>query len=196
MDEAADIDLLVGVLDKTAGILAGVRPDQGGDPTPCSDYDVDTLVNHLVGGVRTFAAGIHGRPVEGDPWSADAGDDPSGEFRAAADDLVAGWRGRGFDGTVGITGAAEVPAPMAFNMALMEYLTHGWDLAVATGQAVPFTEEEAEATLAAAQATLPPEYRGEGRSFGHIVAVGEGAPAVDRLAGFMGRDPAGAPSGS
>lgn len=196
MDEAADIDLLAGVLDKTAGILAGVRPDKGGDPTPCPDYDVDTLVNHLVGGVRTFAAGIHGRPVEGDPWSAEAGDDPAGEFRAASADLVAGWRDRGLDGSVSITGAAEVPAPMAFNMALMEYLTHGWDLAVATGQAVPFTEEEAEATLARAQATLPPEYRGEGMSFGHIVAVDEGAPAVDRLVGFMGRDPAGAPAGS
>jgi uncharacterized protein (TIGR03086 family) len=196
MDEAADIELLAGVLDKTAGILAGVRPDQGGDPTPCPDYDVDTLVNHLVGGVRTFAAGIHGRPVEGDPWFADAGDDPSGEFRSAADDLVAGWRDRGFDGTVVITGAAEVPASMAFNMALMEFLTHGWDLAVATGQVVSFTEEEAEATLARAQATLPAEYRGDGKAFGHIVAVGEGAPAVDRVAGFMGRDPAGAPSGS
>jgi uncharacterized protein (TIGR03086 family) len=196
MDDAADIDLLDGVLDKTGGIIAGVRAEQGGDPTPCPDFDVDTLVNHLVGGVRTFAAGIHGRPVEGDPWSAKAGDDPAGKFRAAADDLVAGWRDRGFEGGVSITGAGEVPAPMAFNMTLMEFLTHGWDLAVATRQGVPFTEEEAEATLVRAQATLPPQYRGEGHAFGHIVAVNDGAPPVDRLVGFMGRDPRGSPTGS
>ena len=78
---------------------------------------------------------------------------------------------------------------MVFTMTLMEYLTHGWDLAVATGQRVPFTETEAETTLRRADGMLPSEYRGAGMPFGDVVPVPDDAPAVDRLVGYMGRDP-------
>lgn len=64
-----------------------------------------------------------------------------------------------------------------------------WDLATATGQPVPFGEEEAEEALARAQAALPAQYRGTGMAFGDIVEVPEDAPAVARLMGFMGRTP-------
>jgi uncharacterized protein (TIGR03086 family) len=189
-DTAVDIDLLAGVLDKTGDLVAGVEPGQAGRPTPCPDYAVEDLVNHLVGWVQVFAAGSQGRTPDVDPTAVKAGDDPAAEFRAGAGDLVEGWRTHGADRTVRLTGGSEIPASMVFNMTLMEYFTHGWDLAVATGQDVPFTDEEAEATLAAAQATLPPEYRGAGQSFGEIVPVPDDAPAVDRAVAFLGRTPA------
>jgi uncharacterized protein (TIGR03086 family) len=87
---------------------------------------------------------------------------------------------------------APQPAESVFNMTLMEYLTHGWDLAVATGQPVPYSEAEAEEVLRRAEATLPPQYRGGDMPFGEIVPVADDAPAIDRLMGFMGRDPAAA----
>ena len=90
-------------------------------------------------------------------------------------------------------GGGEQPAEMVFNMTLMEYLTHGWDLAVGSGQEIPFTEDEAAQVLARAEATLPPQYRGDGMPFGEIVPVPDAAPAIDRLAGFMGRDPSAPP---
>jgi uncharacterized protein (TIGR03086 family) len=82
---------------------------------------------------------------------------------------------------------SEMPASTVFNMTLIEYLTHGWDLARATGQEVPYDDEEAESTLQVASETLPPKYRGEGKPFGDIVPVPDEADATDRLAGFMGR---------
>ena len=183
-----DIDLLDGIMTKTGDLIAGVAPDRLDRPTPCPDYDVAAMVDHLVGWVRSFEAAANGRTYEGDPTAVRAGDDPAGEFRTAADSLVAGWRDNGLDRTVSI-GGGESPGEMAFNMTLMEYLTHGWDLAVGSGQPVPFTDEEAEQVLARAERTLPPQYRGEGMSFGEIVPVAADAPAIDRLVGFMGREP-------
>ncbi|WP_405702774.1 hypothetical protein OG209_38795 [Streptomyces sp. NBC_01383] len=79
---------------------------------------------------------------------------------------------------------------------VMEHLTHGWDLATATGQPIPFTEQEAMETLARAEATLPPQYRGEHMPFGPIVPVAENASAVDRMVASMGRESGPAPRNS
>ena len=184
-----DIELLERVLDKTGTIVAGVTPDQSDQPTPCPDYDVKALVDHITGWVQSFAAGANGGTYEGDPSAYVAGDDPGTEFRAAADTLLEGWRTHGVDRKVGLMGG-ELPGQMVLNMTIMEYLTHGWDLATATRQAIPYTEEEAAQALERAQGTLPPEYRGAGKAFGDIVEVPDSAPAIDRFIGFLGRDPA------
>ncbi|WP_299540137.1 TIGR03086 family metal-binding protein [uncultured Streptomyces sp.] len=184
-----DIDLLSGILSKTGDLVAGVRDDQLSAPTPCPEYDVETLRNHIVGWLGVFEAGCHGRTYEGDAAAHVCGDDPAGEFRATAAGLLEGWRTYGTDRKVAVTGGSELPAPMVLDMTLMEYLAHGWDLAVATGQPVPFTEEEGAAVLARAEGTLPPRYRGPGQAFGDVVPVAADAPAVDRFVAFMGRDP-------
>jgi uncharacterized protein (TIGR03086 family) len=149
---------------------------------------VRALVNHMVGWIQVFDAGCNGRHFEGDASTYECGSDPAGEFRQAADGLVAGWQKYGLDRQVRVT-SGESPGPMVFNMTVMEYLTHGWDLATATGQPIPFRDQEAADVLARAEVTLPPEYRGDGMPFGNIVPVGEDAPAVDRLVAFLGRCP-------
>ncbi|HEX6568976.1 MAG TPA: TIGR03086 family metal-binding protein [Acidimicrobiales bacterium] len=188
MDE---IELLSGILDKTGDLIAGVPADAGGRPTPCPDYDVDAMVRHLVGWVRSFEAAAQGRTFEGDPSVVELSDDPAAQFRTSAAGVVAGWRDNGFDRAVSMMGGEGQPAEIVFNMTVMEYLTHGWDLAVGSGQPVPFGDDEAEEVLRRAEATLPPQYRGEGMPFGEIVPVPDDAPAIDRLAGFMGRRPRG-----
>lgn len=183
-----NVELLTGVLSKTGDVIEGVGADQLGLPTPCDDYDVETLINHIVGWAHVFEAGCHNRTYEGDAKAYRCGAEPAREFRTAAAGLVAGWEQYGFDREVGVTGG-RMPAEQVFNMTVMEYLTHGWDLATATGQPVPFTEQEATETLARAEATLPPQYRGENMPFGHVVPVAEHASPVDRMVAFMGRAP-------
>ena len=185
MDE---IELLRGVLAGTGDVIEGVGDDQWGLPTPCPDYDVSTLVDHILGWAEPFAAGANGEKFEGDPPAYRRGNDPAGDFRAAADRIVAGWEEHGFDRQVSL-GGGESPGATAFNMTLMETLTHGWDLATATGQKMPWSDEEAAEVLARAEKTLPAEYRGDGMPFGDIVDVPDTAPAADRVAAFMGRTP-------
>src|SRR3954453_14966574 len=158
MDE---IELLTGVLTKTGDLIEGVRPEQRSLPTPCSEFDVEALLDHIVGGVQVFEAGSEGRTYEGDPSEYHVDDDPAAQFRSSADALIASWAEHGLDRDVAISSGAEMPGQMVFNMTVMEYLAHGWDLATATDQPVPYTEEEAADVLARAKATLPPEYQGE-----------------------------------
>jgi uncharacterized protein (TIGR03086 family) len=84
-------------------------------------------------------------------------------------------------------GGGADAAPLG--VVLMETVTHGWDLAAATGQAAPYPTDVVEAALSGGQAMLTPDFRGEGKSFGNEVAVAADASALDRLVAFMGRDP-------
>lgn len=183
-----EIELLRGVLAGTGDLIEGIGDDQWDRPTPCPDYDVAGLVNHILGWARVFAAGASGEKFEGDPSDYERGADPAAEFRATADRIVSGWMEHGFDRQVTLSGG-ESPATMAFNMTVMEYLTHGWDLATATDQPTPWSDEQAAEVLARAEVTLPAHYRGEGMPFGEIVEPPADASAADRVAAFMGRTP-------
>jgi len=181
-----EIDILESVLGKTGDIIAGVGDDQLTQPTPCSEYDVAALRNHVVGWSQAFAAASVERPFEGDAMAYAAGDDPVGDFRAAAADIVRGWRDHGMDRDVTISGGST-PGAMVFNMTMMEYVAHGWDLATATGQPITYTDTEATEALARAEATLLDAYRGD--SFGPRIPVADDATAIDRYVAFMGRHP-------
>ncbi|MFE5095586.1 TIGR03086 family metal-binding protein [Streptomyces sp. NPDC056638] len=189
----SEVDLLTGVLSKTGDVIGGVGADQLSLPTPCDDYDVEALINHIVGWLLVFEAGAQGRSHDVDAANHMCGADPAREFRAAAAGVVEGWEKYGFDRQVSVTGG-EMPGEAVFSMTLMEYLTHGWDLAVATGQPIPYTDQEAAETLARAEVTLPPQYRGENLPFGQIVRVDANASAVDRLVAFLGRRPVPSPA--
>jgi uncharacterized protein (TIGR03086 family) len=184
----SDIDVLQDVLDKLEGLITGVRPDQLADPTCCPDYDVNTLVNHIVGWLQAFAEAANARKPEGDP-SAFSSAEPGKAFHLAAEEVVAGWRAYGTERTVSLTGAG-VPGAMVLSMTIMEYVAHGCDLAMATGQTVPFTDDELGVALARAQTSLPDQMRGD--SFGPPVQVPDTAPVLDRFLGFMGRSTAAA----
>jgi uncharacterized protein (TIGR03086 family) len=181
--------LLEGVLTGTTKIISGVPAGSRSAHTPCPDYDVAGLVNHLVGWMRRFEAALAGRQSTEDPATYVAGPDPAAEFATAARDAIDTWRSGDPDDPVVLMGP---PQPRSFLYGLMigEFLVHGWDLARATGQPVPFTEDQATTALDGLRGMLRPEYRGEGKAFGDEVPAAPDASAVDRLVAFAGRDPA------
>jgi uncharacterized protein (TIGR03086 family) len=180
--------LLSGVLAKDQDLLGRVGPDQWDEPTPCAAFNVRGLASHMIGWLQAFASVANGGDFTGDPDAFRVGDDAAGEFETAGASLISGWRTFGTDRPVTFAGR-EMPGEALFGNTLMEYVTHGWDLANATGQISPFTDEEATEALARARQSLPDRYRGEGRWFAEIVVVPEDAAPIDQLVGFMGRHP-------
>jgi uncharacterized protein (TIGR03086 family) len=176
-DSDPDVANLASALEVTEGIVAGVRPEHAQLPTPCTKYEVTQLLDHLVGFATHFADKATGVTPPADPTTTAAGDDPKGAYHDAAARLVAGYRG----------GAAEDATPA--RVVLVETITHGWDLATATGQPTPYTETSIVAALDTCRGMLSPQYRGEGKPFGEEVEVSPSASALDQLAGFMGRHP-------
>lgn len=184
----ADAANLAVVIDKTTTLLAAARPEQRALPTPCPDYDVAALTDHLVGWLRMFAARAAGTDYHDDPSAYKCGAHPAAEFAAAGAQAVAAFRSGAADRPLRMT-SSELPGSMVLGMMLIEYVGHGWDLAVATGQPVPYAELEAQAALEAARGMLMPAYRGPGKTFGYEVEVSADASTVDRLVAFIGRDP-------
>jgi len=180
--------MLSTVIDKTTTLITGVRPEQRALPTPCPDLDVAALTDHLIGWLRMFAARATGDEHQADPNQYRSGADPAAEFAAAGRQAVAAFEAGAADRPLRLT-SSDLPGTMVLGMMLIEYVGHGWDLAVATGQPVPYTDAEAQAALDAARGMLQPGYRGPGKTFGYEVEVSNDAPTVERLVAFIGRDP-------
>jgi uncharacterized protein (TIGR03086 family) len=177
--------------ERVARVVAGVRDDQLGDPTPCEGTSVAGVLDHLVGLTHAFRDAAQKRPSpdQASP-SADAlPTDWRTRLPAQLSALAGAWRAPSAWEGMAVAGGVEMPAPVMAAVALDELVVHGWDLAVATGQPYPVSDADAEActAFAAAVGESPDERAG---LYGPRVAVADGAQPFHRLLGLTGRDPA------
>ena len=172
--------------------MGAVRPDQLSGPTPCTEFDVATLLGHLLSVLRRVAAVGRGEsPFSVPQVSTDVPDDGWGAAaRAAADDVLAVW-------TDDALLDRELTLPYGTHrgaVALATYTgelsTHTWDLAAATGQSPAWDDAAVAVGLAGTHHVLPAEGRGEFIPFAPAVPVAADAPLIDRLVAWQGRDPA------
>ena len=177
-------------------VLDDVRPDQLAAPTPCADYDVRRLLNHLLFWGPSLEGAARKESVP-PPAAAETdvdltGGDWRGAVRAQLDRTVTAWsEPAAWAGPTRMGGAMELPAVLVGGMVVGELVVHGWDLARATGQH-PEWDEDLLAYVDEEVAKSAEQGRAMG-VYGPEVAVPESAPTLDRLLGRSGRDPAWTP---
>ncbi len=174
-----------------ADVVANVKPDQLDDPTPCTEWTVRDLINHMVGVMQMFTTAAAGEPPSVNPFGSPddvIGDDPRTAYDEARANLLRTWRERGLDGTVTLT-VGDMPAQVAVTICLIDEMQHGWDLAKATGQDYQADEAVLDVAEEFTHQNMTPERRGEGSPFLEAVDPPAGASRTDQLAAFMGRRP-------
>jgi uncharacterized protein (TIGR03086 family) len=174
-------------------VVNNVKPDQLGAPTPCSDWDVRTLVNHLMfwSAFRSELAARKQTAPEDDPITEQTDftrePDWATTFQTQLRKATSAWAEPGAtDGETGLAGGS-MAAPVIGMMMVGELVMHGWDLAVATGQRLEVDEEVVAAVHEATAAMAD-----QGRSYGVFadeVTVPDDASPLDRVLAISGRDP-------
>ncbi|MEU5220112.1 TIGR03086 family metal-binding protein [Streptomyces sp. NPDC020807] len=155
-------------------------------PTPCSEYDVRALLNHLFGVVVNFQALAAKQPADFSELPDRVAEaDWRDRFAAEAGKLVAAWAEPGAD--EGTSGAMGLPARTVGSMVLLDLTVHAWDLARATGQ--PFEPDPAVVDGLVEEVEKMAPMAREMNVFGDSVELPEGASAFERLLATTGRDP-------
>jgi uncharacterized protein (TIGR03086 family) len=182
-------DRYLRALDRVDGVVADVRPDRWGLPTPCPSWDVRALLGHLVDGQRQVTAMLRGTPPPAPTTGpADlarlAGPDPAATWRQARQEAAAALAAVPDDAIVA-SPMGELPVAVLLGTAVVEPLLHGWDLATAVGVAADLDPETAEVTLAGVRA-LGPQLAATGM-YAAALPVHDGTTAAEQLLALTGR---------
>lgn len=176
-----------------AALIDAVDPKHLDGPTPCAEFDVRSLLGHIVGGCNRWAvlgAGGDGLAIEPmvtgvpeDGWPA-AYDEAS---RHVADSWAPDAR---MEAAVAVPWGTA-PGRVAMTGYVMETVTHAWDLSRALGgdPARDLDQDLAEFVFGFARVALPPERRGPEVPFAEARDADPGASTYDQLAAWLGREP-------
>ncbi|MEU9009185.1 TIGR03086 family metal-binding protein [Streptomyces sp. NPDC048479] len=190
MDKETVYPYLTECATEAARIARGVSADQLSAPTPCKEWDVRGLVNHLV---LYSSHGLEHRALRkqlpeeltGRDFTTEA--DWAEQYAAQLDRAIAAWSDPAvWEGEVDL-GFAAMPAPEIASLITKELAVHGWDLARATGQDHRISEAAAALILTVVDehAEVYRQYDG----FADPVPQPDEAPAFERALADSGRDP-------
>lgn len=179
---AATVDQLRAALEQAGVLVTGIRPEQWAAATPCDGWDVRTLVSHLITGNRVVAAAIRGDQ----PAQPEADDDLVTAFAQSADEPLTAFAGPGVLQQLVATPFGVVPGEVALHLRITETLTHGWDLARATGQHARFDGAVAAQEIEFSRGAIG-AIPGGRRPFGPSQPAPADATPLDHLAALLGR---------
>ena len=147
--------------------------------TPCDEWDVRTLMNHMLDTQNYFMGSARGEkvPLPSPQPPELLGDDPAADFALTRKEMLS---------TFGQEGVIEKTGP-SLGIAFSDQLVHGWDLAKATGQDTTMPEGLPEAAYEMIHGRFTDEQR-KGL-FKPEVAVPQNASAQDKLLAYTGRKP-------
>jgi uncharacterized protein (TIGR03086 family) len=186
-----NVALMKQVIASTDKVVKGTEPSQLGLPSPCTEWTVRDVINHITGGSTMFAVCVEegsvpddllGKLMAGD----NLGDDYVGAWEAASSRAIAAFEAPGALDKMVKLPFGEMPAGVAVNIAVFDVLTHAADIANATGQTIDDTAL-VETALEVGHQMIGPELRVPG-VFDPEQSAPEGATPTVRLLAFAGRN--------
>lgn len=183
MDGTEQLDELMPLLH---GLVDRISPEQLDDRTPCVNFTVTGVLEHMIGGAGAFAPMFRG---EGQPGSESAPATTGtlqDRWRAAMVDLLDAVHSDGANERIIAAPFGEVPGSVFARFVAFDGLVHGWDLATATSQPYAPRQELVCEVEAFARQALAPAMR-DGDTFAAETEVKADAGALERLVAFSGR---------
>lgn len=177
-------------LDQVENQIRELRRGDMGRPTPCTEYDVRTLIGHLIAVLRKLEVVRHGGDMTQvkDPAHDLVGDEGDA-FRLARSDFEQAWEAESSLGPVYTVAWGAMSGHELLDAYTHEFTVHAWDLAQATGRGAELDPALAEAAIGWYARNVPEEDRSEdGGPFGPAVPVADDAGPYTRLATFVGRE--------
>jgi uncharacterized protein (TIGR03086 family) len=181
------LPLLTRAFATTHEVIDGVQPTALDLPTPCGEYDVRRVLEHLIGWQLVFAAcATDAEPplADGAPTYVLIGE-PGPEMRSASTALTANLGGQAQE-AITLPYRGTVPVADLADELVAETVIHTWDLAAGLGRSVEYDP----AIIAVAQIGLTKMLAGSFAEQGFRRVAG--ATAGDELGSLLvrsGRDP-------
>lgn len=168
-------------------VLTKVDDEQLELVTPCAEWDVQSLISHVVLGDAAVPLLFDGKPLP-DAVAVDVsilGPNPVATWRGTALAAIEALRApAAMETLVEHPTGPQLGATVA-RFRLVDVLTHAWDLAFATGIDIEIPDELAETVLD----FLLPMFDGlrDSEQFGDSIEPPHEAPAWQRMLGLLGR---------
>jgi len=185
--QAGAIGLLGGAISYALGVCALVAPGEMSRPTPCTEWDLSTLLAHLSESMADLEAGLRTGQLDSEPehGPGDLVGDPVEVLRDRAAELLCATYGFGGSGRFVAVGGLPLPAGLVTCTGAIEIAVHGWDVSAARGDGRPIPSELATRMLG----LCPYLVAGRDGLFAVPVEVPAQASPCDQLIGYLGRDP-------
>jgi uncharacterized protein (TIGR03086 family) len=149
-------------------------------PTPCDEWNVRQLLEHMIGGNRRIAGNP---PVPGEDV---IGDDLSAAYAAGATGAASTFEAAGGPDRMFSLSFGEVPGRVAVLARSTDQLAHAWDLAKATGMSTDLSPQMYVTGLELLQLRFATTGRNPA-TYADETQPRDGATAADRFAAFAGR---------
>lgn len=177
-------------LNTTRVYVAGVLTEQWALPTPCGDWNVREVVNHIVSGNEWAVELVGGKTIEevGDRLDGDVlGEHPLGRYASSAEAAAAAFRAPGAMEAPCAVSYGPVPGSIYCGHRLLDVLVHGWDVAKATRQDTRLPLDLVEAVIEVVEPQA--EMLVASGMFATDVAAPANADPQTRLLAMLGRTP-------
>ena len=163
-------------------VLHGLADDDLQKQTPCREFDVASLTDHLLNSITVLGGAAGAQFPE-----RDRSDSVERQVVLAGRPALDAWKRRGLDGTVPF-GDNEARAKVMAGILSLEFLVHAWDYAAAVGREVNAPDSLSDYVMGLARNIITPQGRNNA-GFDDPIEMPDDARSLDKLLAYTGRRP-------